>query len=92
MHEAILLLEIQTAGRPLQYADVTVRHSVPGDAGRLRQAAATPGKVAADAESEKRACYGPDAPLATDMFGRHGEAVTRRLRDLARQAVGGPVR
>ncbi len=88
--EAILDLEVRTAAAPKTFFDVTVRHSVPGDAPRLAAAASTAGAVAKEAEGDKRRRY-PDGrcpfravPLATETFGRHGRAALRHLRELAR--------
>ncbi len=89
--EAVLDLEVRSAEAPRTFFDVTVRYAVPGDAARLRGAAARDGAVAKEAEAEKRSRY-PDGqtpwravPLATETGGRHGPAALAHLRKLARK-------
>ena len=73
------------------FFDVTVRHGVPGDAGRLAAAALHSGAVNREAEADKRARYPDDrapwraVPLATETYGRLGLAALAHLRRLARQ-------
>ena len=88
--EAVLDLEVQSADSPLLYLDVTVRHSVPGDAARLSAAAGADGAVNAEAEQDKRLRYPAGraptrvVPLAMETYGRHGKEALRHLRRLAR--------
>ena len=83
-------LEIQGAGQPRTYFDVTVRYSVPGDAEGLAAARAHDGAINRKAEGDKRSRY-PDGqtpwrvvPLALETCGRHGRTALRHLRKLAR--------
>ncbi len=89
--EAVLDLETRSAEAPRTLYDVTVRYAVPGDASRLRAAAARDGAVAAEAEDDKKRRY-PDGqtpwravPLATETGGRHGLTALKHLRKLARK-------
>jgi hypothetical protein len=89
--EAVLDLEVQSAGCPRLFLDVTVRYSVPGHAARLAAAATHDGAVNREAEAEKRSRY-PDGrtpwkvvPLALETCGRHGPAALQHLRRLARE-------
>jgi hypothetical protein len=89
--EARLDLEVSSFQAPRVFYDVTVRHSVPGDAGRATAAANRGGVVAKEAEDAKRARY-PDGrtpwrcvPLATESFGRHGQQALKHLRELAKE-------
>jgi len=84
-------LEVSSFQAPRVFYDVTVRHSVPGDAGRATAAANRGGVVAKEAEDAKRARY-PDGrtpwrcvPLATESFGRHGQQALKHLRELAKE-------
>ena len=89
--EAILDLEVQGAGCPRLFIDVTVRYAVPGDAAALAAAARHEGAVNAAAEADKRRrypegrCPWPLLPLALETGGRHGRAALRHLRQLARE-------
>ena len=89
--EAVLDLEVRSAQRPRLLLDVTVHHSVPGDAQRLTKAADGDGAVNKEAEQEKRGRY-PAArtpwklvPLALETCGRHGREALDHLRGLAKQ-------
>ena len=89
--EAVLDLEVRGAAVPRQYLDVTVRHSVPGDAARLRSASGHDGAVNREAEVDKRSRY-PDGrspfrvlPIALESFGRFGRTALLHLRSLAKQ-------
>ena len=91
--EAVLDLKVRTAELPCTYFDITVRHSIPGDAQRLRSAAGRDGAVNREAEADKRRRY-PDGqtpwrvvPLAAETFGRLGPAALEHLRKLARKAA-----
>ena len=88
--EAILDLAVRSARAPMTYFDVTVRHSVPGNADRLAAAAAATGAVAREAEGDKKRRY-PEArcphrmvPLAVETYGCWGRAAAKHLRDLAK--------
>ena len=88
--EAILDLEVRTARVPKTFFDVTVHHSVPGDAARLASASSCDGAVAKEAEGNKRRRY-PDGrtpfrgvPFALESYGRVGETALKHLRELAR--------
>ena len=86
----MLDLEVQGLDAPRLFLDVTVRHSVPGDADRLAAAAAFDGAVAKEAEGDKRSRYPSGQtpwqalPLAQETFGRLGRAALNHLRKLAR--------
>ena len=88
--EAVLDLEVQGAGLPRTFFDVTVRYSVPGDAEGLAAAAARDGAVNRKAEADKRSRYPAGqtpwrvVPLAIETCGRHGLSALRHLRKLAR--------
>ena len=89
--EAILDLEVSSASCPRLFFDVTVRHSVPGNAERHRTASRQDGVVAAEAETDKRARY-PEGvapwralPLAHETYGRLGPCAVRHLKLLARE-------
>ena len=84
-------LEVTSAEVPKLYLDVTVRHSVPGDAHRLAGAAKRDGTVALEAERDKESRYPASrapwraVPLALETYGRHGPAAVLHLRRLARE-------
>jgi len=87
----VLDLEVRGGAVPRLYVDVTVRHSVPGDAPRLSTAACQDGAAAREAEADKRARY-PDGrtpyrvlPFALETFGRFGKTALLHLRGLAKQ-------
>ena len=89
--EAVLDLEVRTPGAPRTFFDVTVRHSVPGDAARAAAAANRAGAVAKEAENTKKARY-PDGrtpwrcvPLAQETHGRFGAQAFQHLRRLAKE-------
>ena len=95
LEEAVLDLEVRSARVPRAFLDVTVRHSVPGDASRLSAAAATPGAVNRGAEADKRSRY-PDGrapwrviPFAVETYGRLGDSALKHLRGLARARAQG---
>ena len=90
LEEAVLDLEVRSARVPRAFVDVTVHHSVPGDAARLAAAARGGGTVNKEAEAEKRRRY-PDGrapwevvPFAVETYGRLGMASLKHLRSLAR--------
>ena len=89
--EALLDLEVRSAQHPRLLLDVTVHHSVPGDAARLARAADQDGAVNKEAEKIKRVRY-PAAqapwkllPLAMESYGRLGIEALRHLRLLAKR-------
>ncbi len=88
--EAILDLEVRTTAVPRAYFDVTVHHSVPGDAARLATASNLDGAFNREAEGEKCHRY-PDGhtpwrvvPFALETYGRLGRSALAHLRRLAR--------
>ena len=87
----MLDLEVRSAYVPRLFLDVTVRHCVPGDAGRLARAADNDGAVNKEAEADKRSRYPagqapwPVTPLALETHGRHGQAALLYLRKLAKK-------
>ena len=88
--EAVLDLEVRAPGAPRTFYDVTVRHSVPGDAPRATAASRRDGAVVKEAEATKQTRY-PDGrtpwrcvPLATETCGRHGQQALKHLRELAK--------
>ena len=89
--EAVLDLEVRSAEVPKLYLDVTVRHAVHSDHGRLQRAANRDGATNVEAEADKRERYPADRsvykalPLALETFGRHGQASLKYLRKLARK-------
>ena len=91
--EAILDIEVQSSQCPRLYFDVTVRHSVPGDAARLRAAASRDGAVNSEAEGDKFLRYPTGVtpwrmvPLAVETYGRLGTLALKHLRRLAREEV-----
>ena len=88
--EAILDLQVQGPDLPRLFLDVTVRHGVPGCAGRLRRAAVRGGAVNAEAEEDTKDRYPSNRvawralPLAIETYGRVGTLALRHLRRLAR--------
>ena len=60
LEEAVLDIEIRSARVPRAFVDVTVHHSVPGDASRLVAAARGGGAVNREAEAEKKRRYPDD--------------------------------
>ena len=83
-------MEVQTAGQPRLFFDLTVRHGVPGTEEGLRAAAQTAGFVNNSAELDKKRRY-PEGvtpwralPVAVETFGRLGRAGLADLRELAR--------
>ena len=93
--EAILDLEVRSSRVPRLFIDVTVHHSVPGDASRLAAAARCGGTVNREAEAEKKRRY-PDGlapwsviPFAVETYGRLGIAALAHLRSLARARAQG---
>jgi hypothetical protein len=91
LEEAVLDLEVRSAEVPKLYLDVTVRHAVGNDQGRVRRAARVDGATNAEAEADKADRYPPDrspykaVPLAMETYGRQGLAALRYLRKLARK-------
>ena len=90
LEEAVLDLEIRSARVSRAFVDVTVHHSVPGDASRLAAAARGGGAVNKEAEAEKKRRY-PDGhapwevvPFAVETYCRLGAAALKHLRSLAR--------
>ena len=89
--EALLDLEVRSVEVPRRYLDVTVRHSVPGNAEHLLRAANADGVPAREAEREKHLWYPAGrtpsslVPLAVETYGRHGKEALRYLRKLARK-------
>ena len=90
LEEAIVDVEFRSARIPRAFIDVTVRHSVPGDAARLAAAARGGGAVNREAEADKKRRY-PDGrapwdviPFALETYGRLGSAALSHLRSLAR--------
>ncbi len=90
LEEAVLDLEVRSARVPRAFVDVTVHHSVPGDAARLAAAARSGGAVNREAEAEKRRRY-PDGrapwkvvPFAVETYGRLSTEALKHLRSLAR--------
>ena len=90
LEEAVLDLEVRSARVPRAFVDVTVHHSVPGDATRLSAAARSGGTVNREAVAEKKRRY-PDnrapwevVPFAMESYGRLGDAALKHLRSLAR--------
>ena len=95
LEEAVLDLEVRSARVPRAFVDVTVRHSVPGDAARLAIAAREGGAVCREAEADKKRRY-PDGrapwkvvPFALETHGRIGAAALKHLRLLARGRAQG---
>ena len=93
--EAILDVEVRSSRVPRLFIDVTVHHSVPGDASRLAAAARCGGTVNREAEAEKKRRY-PDGlapwsviPFAVETYGRLGTAALAHLRSLARARAQG---
>ena len=91
LEEAQLDLEVRSAEVPRRYLDVTVRHAVGNDLGRLQRASREPGATNAEAEADKRDRYPPRRcpyaalPLAVETLGRHGHTALQYLRGLARK-------
>jgi len=91
--EAVLDIEVRSPIMPIQYIDVTVHHSLPGDDSRLGRAAQRGGEVAREAARQKheryprRRCQWALRPFAVETFGAFGKEAVDHVRKLARTAA-----